>query len=173
MAVGKKQLGDSPLLMALRDKRVSAAIVDLDHYRFGGGLAVETDFIIRVEQVGAPKTVNGFQFENFMLSKTYSAFRTLGNQLKKSADAVMNAGDPNLPKSVQKVAHYAETVVHLVDAQRTQYLGKVRKPSVFFCGRFFNIKGLILDSFSVYFSFSTSGELQLRQTSGEETASNH
>jgi hypothetical protein len=132
MAVGKKQLGDSPLLMALRDKRVSAAIVDLDHYRFGGGLAVETDFIIRVEQVGAPKTVNGFQFENFMLSKTYSAFRTLGNQLKKSADAVMNAGDPNLPKSVQKVAHYAETVVHLVDAQRTQYLGKVRNhPSSF------------------------------------------
>jgi hypothetical protein len=136
MAAGKKQLAESLLFEALRDKRVSAAIVDLDHYRFGGGLAVETDFIIRVEPVGAPNTVNGFQFEGFMVSKTYSAFRTLGNQLKKSADAVMNAGDPNLPKAVQKVAHYAETVVHLVDAQRTQYLGKVRKQSVLFVAIF-------------------------------------
>jgi hypothetical protein len=131
MTAGNKQLAESPLLEALKDKRVSAAIVDLDHYRIGGGLAVETDFIIRVDPIGAPKRVDGFQFEGFMLSKTYSAFRTLGNQLKKSADAVMNAGDANLPKAVHKVAQYAETVVHLVDAQRTQYLGKVRMQSVF------------------------------------------
>jgi hypothetical protein len=149
MPACKKQLAESPLLEALRDKRVSAAIVDLDHYRFGGGLAVETDFIIHVVSLGAPKTVNGFQFEGFMLSKTYSAFRTLGNQLKKSADAVMNNGDPNLPKSVQKVAQYAETVVHLVDAQRTQYLGKVRKQPVLICGHLCNIRDLfwILDLF--------------------------
>jgi hypothetical protein len=152
MAADKKQLAESPLLEALREKRVSAAIVDLDHYRFGGGLAVETDFIIRVVHLDAPKTVNGFQFEGFMLSKTYSAFRTLGNQLKKSADVVMNEGDPNLPRSVQKVAQYAETVVHLVDSQRTQYLGKVSERLVLLYVFIFQYQRLILDSRSTILS---------------------
>lgn len=40
---------DSPLLNALAAHKVSATVVDLDHYRIQGGLAVETDYIISVE----------------------------------------------------------------------------------------------------------------------------
>jgi hypothetical protein len=116
----------SPLLQALMDHRVAAAIVDLDHYRINGGASVETDFIIRVEPIGQPKEGNEPEIETFMLSKTYSAFRTLGHQLKKAADAETSKPG-SITKTVQKVAQYAETVVHLVEAERTQYLGKVRK----------------------------------------------
>jgi hypothetical protein len=39
----------SPLLDALAAHKVSATVVDLDHYRIQGGLAIETDYIISVE----------------------------------------------------------------------------------------------------------------------------
>jgi hypothetical protein len=112
----------SPLLVALMEHRVSASVKDLDHYRVGGGLAVETDFIIRVDPTSEPKG-NDPQFEGFLVSKNYSAFRTLGTQLKKYADAAMTSG-VDLPQSAQTVAQYAETVVHLVESQRTQYVGE-------------------------------------------------
>ena len=109
------------------EHRVSATVIDLDHYRIGGGLAVETDYIVRVEPIAEPQG-NSPQIGTFLLSKTYSAFRTFGNQLKKSADAVTSKLDP-LPKKIQRLAHCAETVVHLVESERTQYLGKVRSSS--------------------------------------------
>jgi hypothetical protein len=113
------QVEKSPLLVALMDRKLTADVVDLDHYRIRGGMAVETDYIIRVEPTG------GAQFESFTLSKTYSSFRTLGNQLKKIADNAM-ASTKNVDEATKKLAQYCETVHHLVETQRLQYLGKVR-----------------------------------------------
>jgi hypothetical protein len=39
----------SALLAALMERRVSAQVTDLDHYRIHGGMAVETDYIITVK----------------------------------------------------------------------------------------------------------------------------
>jgi len=112
---------DSPLLKALVEKRVQAEVVDVDYYRIGGGLAVETDYIIRVTPTKDPK--GGPQFESFKLSKTYSAFRTLGQQLKSAASVI--AKKENLSRSDRKLVQYCETVIHLVETQRVTYLGKV------------------------------------------------
>ena len=115
----------SLLLVAFMEKRVKAEVVDLDHFRIRGGMAVETDYIIKVEPKGDNKLLASMpDFESFTLSKTYSAFRTLGHQLKKAADEATDEIG-NLPKSAQKLAQYCETVVQLVESQRTQYLGKV------------------------------------------------
>jgi hypothetical protein len=111
----------SALMLALIDHKVVAQVVDLDHYRIRGGMAVETDYIIRVEPTEGG---NGPQFDSFALSKTYSSFRTLANQLKKIADHVMMPGK-SVDESTKKLAQYCETVHHLVETQRTQYLGKV------------------------------------------------
>jgi hypothetical protein len=53
----------SPLLQALADHKVAASVVDLDHYRIQGGLAVETDYIILVEPIG--ETSSGETFQPF------------------------------------------------------------------------------------------------------------
>jgi hypothetical protein len=140
---------------------VSPSKVDVDHYRIRGGMAVETDYIIRVQPIEgdgsrgrnhkkktsvSPTTnrllrgdsdVDGNDdddddeayddpgdFGVFMLSKTYSAFRTLGHQLKKAADKFTSKAD-RLPIAVQRAAQYAETFIHLVEGQRPEYLGKV------------------------------------------------
>jgi hypothetical protein len=115
---------ETPMLRALLEKRVKAEVIDLDHYRIRGGMAVETDFIIRVSPTKEPS--KGPQFESFTLSKTYSAFRTFVHQLKKSADNV-TAENEILSRSVRKLVQYCETVLHLVESQRVAYLGKVRE----------------------------------------------
>ena len=126
MSASKDNL--NPLLTALMEHTAAATVVDCDHYRIRGGMAVETDYIIRVEAVARHgngcmrKGDNVMPFETFLLSKTYSAFRTLGHQLKKATDGVTK---DNLPKSVEKVAQYALTFFHLVEAERPEYLGKV------------------------------------------------
>ena len=102
---------DSPLLKALLEKRVQAQIIDVDYHRIGGGLAVETDYIIRVAPTRDP--FRGPQFESFNLSKTYSAFRTFGHQLKRAAAVVAN--EENLSRSDRKLVQYCETVIHLVE----------------------------------------------------------
>ncbi|CAJ1951866.1 unnamed protein product [Cylindrotheca closterium] len=112
---------DSPLLKALLEKRVQAQIIDVDYYRIGGGLAVETDYIIRVTPTKDP--FRGPQFESFNLSKTYSAFRSFGHQLKSAAAFVANK--ENLSTSDCRLVQYCETVIHLVETQRVTYLGKV------------------------------------------------
>ncbi len=113
----------SPLLVALMEKRVEAKTIDMDHFRIHGGMAVETDYIIKVQPKGNASLLMP-DFESFTLSKTYSAFRTLAHQLKKTADAATGSSNM-LPKTVQKLAQYCETVHQLVESQRTQYLGKV------------------------------------------------
>lgn len=113
-------LEKTAFMMALSDHQVSAQVVDLDYYRIRGGMAVDTDYIIRVE----PKEGStGPSFESFTLSKTYSSFRSLASQLKKISDRVMSG--KQVDDSTQKLAQYCETVNHLVETQRTQYFGKV------------------------------------------------
>jgi hypothetical protein len=109
-------------LSALTEHKVLTRVVDLDHYRIRGGMAVETDYIIRVEPTDER---NGPLFQSFILSKTYSSFRTLASQLKKVADHVMMASQYKVDDSTKKLAQYCETVHHLIETQRTQYLGKV------------------------------------------------
>jgi hypothetical protein len=116
------------IMLALTDHQVSAEVVDLDHYRIRGGMAVETDYILKVE----PKTASA-TFERFTLSKTYSSFRTLAQQLKNISDREMSAiSDHDVDSETKKLAQYCETVHHLVETQRLQYLGKVSRPYLLF-----------------------------------------
>ena len=117
----------SSILAGLLDHRVSAQVKDLDHYRIHGGMAVETDYIIHVSCVnGGKKTRSYPDFETFIISKTFSAFRTLADQLHDSADALMSKkGSAELPRKVKNLANYCQAVLQLIDSQRTQYLGKV------------------------------------------------
>ena len=122
----------SCIMASLMDHRVNAQIKDLDHYRIHGGMAVETDYIISVTCVNTgTKTRPEPDFDNFIISKNFSAFRTLVDQLHESADAFMSSkAHTHLPaetkQKVKKLAQYCEIVSQLVDSQRTQYLGKVR-----------------------------------------------
>jgi hypothetical protein len=105
---------------ALMDHKVSAVLSDLDHYRIHGGMAVETDYIVHVE----PSSLSS-SFESFTLSKTYSSFRTFAKQLKKIEDGAMSANTTD--ETTKKLAQYCETVHHLIESQRHQFLGKVSR----------------------------------------------
>jgi hypothetical protein len=106
-------------------------------------------------------------FGVFMLSKTYSAFRTLGHQLKKAADKFTSKAD-RLPIAVQRAAQYAETFIHLVEGQRPEYLGKVRVvQSRMHAGSFIRCLLCVSRFFNVII-----GQLQLRQSLGQKTRAN-
>ena len=119
-------------MAGLLDHRVSAQVKDLDHYRIHGGMAVETDFIIHVNCVpGGKKRRAEPDFERFILSKTFSHFRSFADQLRKEAEAAMSTSKmsnrtDSIPLKVKNLANYCETVFQLIESQRTQYLGKVR-----------------------------------------------
>ncbi|CAB9499547.1 ENHANCED DISEASE RESISTANCE 2 [Seminavis robusta] len=121
----------SPIMAGLMDHRVSAQIKDLDHYRIHGGMAVETDYIVHVSCVNTgTKSRPEPDFDGFIISKTFSAFRTLIDQLHDAADAFMSTNSheqlpPDTKQKVKKLAQYCEVVMQLIDSQRTQYLGKV------------------------------------------------
>ena len=118
----------SPILAGFLDHRVSARITDFDHYRIHGGVAVETDYIISVACMGdKKKTRQEPDFDAFTISKTFSHFRTLADQLRDAAEAFMStAKGGDVPTKVMKLAKYCENVFQLIESQRTQYLGKVR-----------------------------------------------
>ena len=173
MTSPQKATPRSPLLIALMEHRVSASVRDLDHHRMGGGLAVETDYIIRVDPSCAPRG-NDPQFEGFVLSKNYSAFRTFGNQLKKYADAAMTSG-VNLPQNAKTVAQYAETVAHLVESQRTQYVGEFSFVSCHQL-KFFLFYQMNIMSFSHFYIirlFQRQSKLHIRQTPRKEAKQHH
>eukprot|EP00978_Attheya_sp_CCMP212_P022816 scaffold68758_cov52-Attheya_sp.AAC.1 len=44
----------SPLAASLQHHILSATVKDVDHHRIRGGMAVETEYIIQVVQVGQP-----------------------------------------------------------------------------------------------------------------------
>ena len=96
---------------------------------------MESDYIITVQPAGG----SSLQVEPFCISKTYSAFRTLAQQLKTAADmcrrsqqqvkAVKKSNhdndDDEQARAVSKVLKYCDLVYHWIDSQRTAYLGKV------------------------------------------------
>jgi len=96
-------------------------------YRIHGGLAVECDYIVTVQ----PSRADASTFAPFTISKTYSAFRTLGQQLQKVSRACQATAnktsqkEASLPANVQKLCKYCDLAFHLIDGQRTAYLGKV------------------------------------------------
>ena len=112
----------------LIDHKISAVLSDLDHYRSHGGMTVETDYIIRVECKNS-KRGGGQTFEPFTWSKTYSSFRNFAKELKKIADGFMSSKGrkSNTDETTKKLAVYCETVHHLIESQRHQYVGKVSR----------------------------------------------
>lgn len=107
---------------AMQAQNVHAEVVDFDHYRIHGGMAVETDYIISVK----PKESSDLSiaFEEFKISKTYRAFRSMASSMKGSSEKNLKHGK-NLTTETKLVVQYAQSVYHFVDSQKTQYLGKV------------------------------------------------
>lgn len=87
---------------------------------------METDYIIHVNCFnGGKKNRPEPDFDSFIISKTFSAFRTLADQLHDGADALMNSKQKDIPRKVRSLANYCQVVLQLIDSQRTEYLGKV------------------------------------------------
>mmetsp|Transcript_4700 Transcript_4700/g.7819 ORF Transcript_4700/g.7819 Transcript_4700/m.7819 type:complete len:700 (+) Transcript_4700:108-2207(+) len=108
------------LLVGLMEKNVDACVSDFDHYRIHGGMAVETDYIISVK----PTVDKDGVFDTFKVCKNYSAFRTLASQLKKAVEKKLRVND-NLTKEDKVMVQFVQSVDHLVESQKTRYLGKV------------------------------------------------
>jgi hypothetical protein len=101
----------SPLLQALLDGQVSAMkVVDIDQHR--NGLTVETDYVIAIETTGT--------IAPFKISKRYTAFRSLAQEL----DPFVNSSSSSSAEE-KDLIEYGRLVIKLIEAQRTQYLGKV------------------------------------------------
>lgn len=118
----------TPFSKSLADHHISANLIDVDLYRIHGGMAVETDYIIRVERKDGKGDDIDSAFESFILSKTFHHFRTFAKQLKSIAD---NAMAPRQRKgytadeSTKKLGRYCAAVHHLIQSQSHQYIGKV------------------------------------------------
>jgi hypothetical protein len=120
----------TPFSKALADHQISAVLVDVDLYRIHGGMAVETDYIIRVERKKGKQGDIDTDFESFTLSKTFHHFRTFAKQLKAISDAAMatkrwkaSSGDD----TTKKLGRYCAAVHHMIQSQSHQYIGKVSK----------------------------------------------
>jgi Protein ENHANCED DISEASE RESISTANCE 2, C-terminal len=72
---------------------------------------VETDYIITVQPIASASSTS--TFEKFAISKTYSAFRTLVQQLKQ------------IDHPSEEIKKYCHQIYQMIDTQRTAYLGKV------------------------------------------------
>uniref|UniRef100_A0A7S2URM0 Protein ENHANCED DISEASE RESISTANCE 2 C-terminal domain-containing protein n=1 Tax=Attheya septentrionalis TaxID=420275 RepID=A0A7S2URM0_9STRA len=130
----------SPLAASLQHHILSATVKDVDHHRIRGGMAVETEYIIQVVQVGQPPP-HGAVLEPFRISKTYNAFRTLVSQLRKAVNLSTNHSNHNhtnskqqhrknpsldsLPKGSRSVVLFTEKLTHLIEAEPVVYIGKV------------------------------------------------
>ena len=122
------------LMDALRSHTVSAQVVDIDHYRIRGGMAVETDYILQISPAAPPQgdasvssTSTVLWFAPFRLAKTFTAFRTWAEQLKSASHTYTSnsATAASLPLDALEAANYCELVYHLVESQKTSYLGQV------------------------------------------------
>mmetsp|Transcript_9611 Transcript_9611/g.19383 ORF Transcript_9611/g.19383 Transcript_9611/m.19383 type:complete len:701 (+) Transcript_9611:73-2175(+) len=132
---------ESIFLEALRAHNVTAQVVDIDHYRIRGGMAVETDFIIEVSSgkqqqkpppqqqplAGEGASALPPVFAPFRLAKTYTAFRSWAQQLKAASHTYTSnsATAASLPHDAVEAANYCELVYHLMESQKTKYLGQV------------------------------------------------
>jgi len=107
----------SSFLLGLTNHNVEASVVDFDHYRLHGGILVETDYII---SVNPKKPIDG-AFESFKISKTYSAFRSLGTKLAEVTEKEADFKS----KDSMTMLQFAQSVDHLIETQKANYLGKV------------------------------------------------
>ncbi|VEU39240.1 unnamed protein product [Pseudo-nitzschia multistriata] len=120
--------GNTPFQEALAANLVLADVKDIDHYRIHGGMAVETDYIIGVAFKGGKNKGNDANFDPFTLSKTFSHFRSFAKELKSISDGVLSSRLSKKKKedsTTIKIGWYCETVYHLVESQKQQYVGKV------------------------------------------------
>ena len=133
---------DQPFLQALRQKQVTAVVMHLDHYR-SNSVSVSTDYIILVHPYDAKtkpednnddipeKSTKNVQedkddedpFDSFTLSKKYSDFRVLAQELTKIADRATAVG--KLSAGAAKLIKYIELVSNLIDSQSPKFVGKV------------------------------------------------
>lgn len=123
----------TPFSQALADHKVSAVLIDVDLYRIHGGMAVETDYIIRVEYKNITEEKCDQSFEPFTLSKTFHHLRAFAKQLKTIADGVIVPTQQNnfaADENMKKLRRYCEVVLHLIESQRHQYIGKVSKQQI-------------------------------------------
>ena len=123
---------ENSLIKGLVERRITAAVQDLDYFRNTTNLlVVKTNYIIHVKCV----TKDNKPEFGFILSKTFSAFRTLVDLLSKEAEQVMEE-DANRPKKVTQLAQYCVSAFRLIESQSTEYLGKVKDgiAFLFFCG---------------------------------------
>jgi hypothetical protein len=117
----------NPFRKALETKQVVAEVIACDHFRIHGGLAVESDFIVSVRPLKSTSSL----FESFAMSKTYSAFRTFSQQLGTVTEAhnlvrrTYSDNEDTIPADCWTLAKYCQLVSHLIDSQRTRYIGKV------------------------------------------------
>uniref|UniRef100_A0A7S4N187 Protein ENHANCED DISEASE RESISTANCE 2 C-terminal domain-containing protein n=1 Tax=Odontella aurita TaxID=265563 RepID=A0A7S4N187_9STRA len=119
----------SALETALREHKVSASVIDVDHYSIHGGLAVETDYIVDV-------VVKEGDVDSFKISKKYSDFRSLVSAVKKAAEIATGdvkkthvkkkSGEWNsLPQQTKDLVHLSESLCNLIDSEKQAYLGKL------------------------------------------------
>ena len=116
----------TPFSLALANHQITADLIDIDLYRIHGGMAVETDYIIRVAE---KKLKDDESFEPFTLSKTFHHFRTFAKQLKAIADGAFWGSRQrrkfSADETTTKIGRYCETIHHLIESERHQYIGKV------------------------------------------------
>lgn len=138
---------------ALASRSVWASVVDVEHYPIQGGVAVGTDYVVEVESVAAAEAETdvsaareqggkgkggGGEFKTFSLSKTYSSFRTLSDELKKSVrDARFSSQKDiwgnkkkrkdleGLPPGVRSAVDLSESLSKVVHSESYRYLGKI------------------------------------------------
>ena len=102
-------------------------------YRIHGGLAVETDYILVVSSVPVvsssnPSHQDEVSFDAFRLSKTYSSFRMLVQQVKLCCDMQIKQASKtksSLTDIEKNIIKYGQQIYSMIDTQRTTYLGKV------------------------------------------------
>ena len=115
---------ENSLIKGLVERRISAAVQDLDFFRKNKLLVVETNYIIHVKCI-----TNDMKPEfGFILSKNFAAFRTLVDLLYKEAEQVMEENSDQ-PQKVTRLAQYCDVAFRLIESQSTEYLGKVRTSS--------------------------------------------
>ena len=117
----------TPFSLALADHQVTADLIDVDLYRIQGGIAVETDYIIRVASKKSGAGDDG-PFETYTLSKTFRHFRSFAKQLKTISDGAVGGSrqhDLSADDTTRILGCYCATVYHLIESERPKYIEKV------------------------------------------------
>lgn len=111
-----------PLALGLGKHTVGAFVTDIDYHH--DGLLLETDFVIQVKSTEATK-----RFEDFRISKTFSAFRNLVNSIQVVTDAKhfyqpSKTVDKKNPE-VRQLIKFAIDLNKVVNQVSVNYFGKL------------------------------------------------